>query len=146
MNEFTKKRRLLFCWVAIILGLAFIAGAYTAHSNAQPPKGYISTTGTVIATIPSNNPKCFVGAWHGEISCTSVIQFTTSSGQKKTFTEGVAFGDGTTLSVAYDSSNPSVAETLGSAKIATALAIVGIILLLGGIVYMVVLRKTKVVQ
>jgi len=60
-------------------------------------------------------------------------------------TEGVAFGDGTTLSVAYDSSNPSVAETLGSAKIATALAIVGIITA-WRYLYMVVLRKTKVVQ
>jgi hypothetical protein len=139
MYAYQKKKRLVFCWIALAGGILLIVGAVALHFGSEAPKGYIATTGTVVATIPPNNSSCFTN--NPNTKCSSVIQFVTSNGEKKTYTQNSAFGNGTLLNIAYDSSNPTKAKTLVSPKMVPILMVPGIALIVGGGIYLLVLRR-----
>jgi hypothetical protein len=117
--------------VLLFIGLLGLGGGYAVYYQAQIPKSYVTTTGTITSNAPGANNRTYdIG-----------IRFTAKDAQSYSFTTSVAeesakhnakyFVGNNTIKVAYDPSRPDHNPKNASDKSTPAYAI--IFMALGGL-------------
>jgi hypothetical protein len=117
--------------VILLIGLFGLGSGYAVYYQAQIPKSYVFTTGTITTNAPGTNNRTYdIG-----------IQFTAKNGQSYTLTTSVAqesaqhnpsyFIGNSTIKVAYDPNDPGHNPKNTSDKSTPAYAI--IFMIIGGL-------------